>query len=492
MTRIFRSVGFVLALATVGLGGGALAWTASGTAAAQSNGFTPLPPGWELCVLEGITAPATAANVVDLDEWQAAEGGSTNNTAAYNPFNTERTTDATNAPIPGVDSANGFPAFPTWAAGCSATVATLYQPNMWVITAALRAGNVTPQAAFLAEVDQSQWCAPSSTGEPCYVNAIVTPGSLALAVPTSSALDVYGNVNKDLQTYQQSLATVAADQNDVGIHDLALAAADSRVASAQGQLGAASRSLQSFAVNEYISSGLYSGAPLVSNAGTQPLSPSTPQDSDGVVVQQYLGVTANSLVTHDDAAVGAYKTAEQRRGAAAKALARAAVALTSDEAAESRDLTQLMTDVATLEHAGACATVTITPPPSIGSVVGASTSTSTTTTTVPPTTTTTLPPTTTTTTVPPTTTTTTTTTTTVPTTVPLGALTPTTTTTTTVPPTTTTTTSTTEPSTTTTTTLPPAATPSTAAAPPAEAAGVTALQGCIASFAPPATPASST
>ena len=58
-------------------------------------------------------------------------------------------------------------------------------------------------------------------------------------------------------------------------------------------------------MSEYISSGLYSGAPLVSNGGSEPLSPSTPQDTDGVVVQQYLGVTANNLVTHDDAAAGA-------------------------------------------------------------------------------------------------------------------------------------------------------------------------------------------
>ena len=139
MTRIFRSVTFVLALATAGLGVGALAWTSGGTAAAQSGGFTPLPPGWELCVLEGVSAPASANNVADLDEWQAAEGGSTNNTAAFNPFNTGRMTDVTGAAIPGAVSANGFPAFPTWAAGCAATVATLFQPNMWVITAALRA-----------------------------------------------------------------------------------------------------------------------------------------------------------------------------------------------------------------------------------------------------------------------------------------------------------------------------------------------------------------
>ena len=214
MTRIPRSVAFVLALAIAGLGAGAFAWTAGGTAAAQSGGFTPLPPGWELCVLEGVAAPATAANVADLDEWQAAEGGSTNNTAAYNPFNTLRTTDITGAPIPSLVSANGFPAFPSWAAGCSATVATLFQPNMWVITAALRAGNVTPPAAFLAVVDQSSWCAPSPGGVPCYVNAMEsTPGSLTLDVPASSALDVYRNVNTDLQSYQQSIASVTADQN---------------------------------------------------------------------------------------------------------------------------------------------------------------------------------------------------------------------------------------------------------------------------------------
>ena len=481
MTRIFRSVGFVLALATAALCGGTLAWTAGGTAAAQSNGFTPLPPGWELCVLEGVAAPATAANVADLDEWQAAEGGSTNNTAAYNPYNTQRTTDVTNAAIPGaVPSANGFPAFPTWAAGCSATVATLFQPNMWVIDAALRAGNVSPPAAFLAVVDQSQWCAPSATGVPCYVNAMeATPGSLALDVPSSSALDVYGNVNKDLLTYQTSITTVSSDENEVGARDLALAAAGTQLQSTEGQLDAASRSLRSFAVSEYVSSGLYSGAPLVSDGETPALGPSTPQDSDGVVAQQYLGVTASDLVKHDNVALAAFKSAEQHRDDASKALGQAALTLTSDESAENRDLLELVKDVATLEHAGACATVTITPPPSSGSVAAGATTT--TTTTVPPTTTTTtVPPTTTTTAVAPTTTTTT-----VPTGVPLGAPGAPTTTTTTVPAPPTTTSTVPPTTTTTTTTIPPAATPSTVAAPPAEAPGVDALQGCIASFAPP-------
>jgi hypothetical protein len=482
MTRLIRSVGFVLALASVGLGGGALAWTASSPAAAQSGAYTPLPPGWELCVLEGLAAPATPANVADLDEWQAAEGGSTNNTAAFNPFNSLRTTDLTGAPITGVDTSNNFPAFSSWAAGCSATVATLYQPNMWVITAALRAGNVSPASAFLAVVDQSAWCAVSPAGVPCYVNEVLSgAASLPASLPVSSALDVYGNVTSDLSSYQKSIETVSTDQNEVGIRSLALAAASSNVASAHTQLGAASRSLQKFAVSEYVNSGLYSGAPLVSNVGTQSLTGSTPQNSDGVVAQQYLGVAANNLLTKQGDANGVFKDAQQRRDAASKALAQAAVTLTSDQAAENQDLTQLIKDVATLEHAGACATVTITPPPTIGSDATAATgATSTTTTTTTPSTTTTVPPTTTT--VPPTTTTTSTT---VPTTVPLNALTPVLPTTTTVPPTTTTTTIAAAPTTTTTTT-PAATVPSTTTtnAPPTEAAGVGALQGCIASFAP--------
>ena len=71
----------------------------------------------ELCILQGLQAPVTAVNVADLDQWQAAEGGSTNNSAADNPFNTMRTTDNTGAALPASISSNGFPAFSTWLAG---------------------------------------------------------------------------------------------------------------------------------------------------------------------------------------------------------------------------------------------------------------------------------------------------------------------------------------------------------------------------------------
>jgi hypothetical protein len=470
MTRIVRSVGFVLALGAVGLGGGAFAWSGGGTAGAQSGGVTPLPPGWELCVLQGIAAPATQANIADLDEWQAAEGGSTNNTADFNPFNTLRTSDVTGAPLPGVVSANGFPAYPNWATGCAATVATLVQPNMWVITAGLRAGNVTPAGAFLAVVDQSAWCAPSN-GVPCYLNQVLAAGGSLPAAAPSSALDVYGNVQTDLQAYQQSINAVTADQAVLAAREQDLAASESQVSATKGQFGAASRALQGFAVSEYVSSGLYSGAPLVSNGGSQPLTRGTPQNADGVVVQQYLGVAAANLITRNEAAADAFKGSQQQRDDAAKAVTQASVTLTSDEAAENRDLAQLITDVATLEHAGACATVTITPPAPSPSAAATTTPT----TTVPTTTSTTVPPTTTTTTEPPTTTTT------APTILPLGSPPPTTTTT--VPPTTTTTTA---PPTTTTTTSPTTAAPAPSTAPPVEAPGVSALQGCIATFAPPA------
>ena len=485
MTRIHRSVALVLALATVGLCVNACAWTSGATAAIETSADTPLPPGWELCILAGVTAPVTPANVADLDEWQAAEGGSTNNTAAYNPFNTQRMTDATGAPIPGAVSANGFPAFPTWQAGCDATVATLFQPNMWPITAALRSGDVAPAAAFLAVVDQSSWCAPSANGVPCYVNSVLgAGGSLPALLVSSSALDVYGNVKLDLASYQQSIRAVSSDQSALLLRDQALAVTEAQLSANRSQFDAASSALRGFAINEYVSSGLYSGAPLVYAGSGSELSGS--MDSDGVVAQQYLSVAATNLLNRESAAAGLVKDALHQRNDATRAVNEAALTLTLDQTAENRSLTRLIKDVATLEHAGACVTVTLTvatpgsaaATPTPGTPTPAPTTT--TTTTVPPTT------------VPSTTSTTTTTVppTTVPSTLPATKTTilPTTT----VPPTTTTTTtipsttvpSTTVPPTTTTTTTP--TTPSTTTPQTANPAGVAALQGCISALAPSA------
>ena len=453
---------------------------------APAGGSTALPAGWELCILQGVGAPATQANVSDLDEWQLQEGGSTNNSNAYNPFNTRRTTDVNNNPLPETMSSNGFPAFPNWLTGCSATTATLYQPNMWSITAALRSGDVSPPQAFLATVDQSQWCAPSAGGTPCYETAILgVAGAIATAVLSgSSALAVYGNVQNDVHGYQLAVLTVSADQNALAARNQDLAAAIGVDQSMHSALQAASKALERFAVDEYVNSGLYVSTSLPTG---RPSSPFGPQDANGVVAHQYESIAAGDLVESDRAATAAYHAARDHLHDASTAVAAAMFKLSADDDAQTRSLAKLVSDVATMQTAGACTAIALTTAP-IGSsapaqgasAAGAGSTTSTTTTTTAPST-------------PTTTTTTTTLPATGPADVPTPGL-PPTTTTTEPPTTTTTTTTTTVPPTTTTTTTAPAApaggAPATPA-PPASAdpAGFSALQGCIAVLAPPAPPA---
>ena len=98
MARIvgIRRLGVSLTLVGLTLFGLSAPVGASAVPAPGADVGTTLPPGWELCVLEGTGASVTQDNVVNIDRWQVAEGGSTNNSAAYNPFNTHRTTDANN------------------------------------------------------------------------------------------------------------------------------------------------------------------------------------------------------------------------------------------------------------------------------------------------------------------------------------------------------------------------------------------------------------
>ena len=364
MPRFISRVRIALALAIAGLGLCALS-SASGadpSAVVAAPGDTMLPAGWELCVLQGLAAPATQANIDDLDEWQAAEGGSTNNSAAYNPYNTRRMTDVNNAPLPGVVSSNGFPAFSTWVAGCAATVATLLQPNMWSITAALRAGNVAPAGVFLADVDKSQWCAPSADGTPCYASKIVgATGEFAAALlGTSAALSVYTNVKSDLSAYQQAVAASAVDQSVLTSRHEELAAAQADVSTAQGNLAAAGRALRRFAVDEYVSSGLYVSGSFTNVSGRP--TPFGPPDANGVAAQQYESVAASDLLSRYRSAATAVSAAQAGRAAAAAALGQANSTLASDTSTEDRDLARLVNDVATLQTAGACTTVTLSVP----------------------------------------------------------------------------------------------------------------------------------
>ena len=248
-----------MVLGTLALGVGGLAPPVSASASSNlGRGFgTPLPAGWELCVLQGINAPLTADGAADLDEWQKAEGGSTNNLAAYNPFNTRRATDATGAALPVASSARGFPAFASWAAGCAATVATLLQPNMAPILTALRAGGVALPGVFLTYVDQSAWCAPSG-GIPCYASQILA-GELVGALVTGNAdqfrvvLASYADTSTALNSYQKAVSVTAQDQVVVTQEGDRLATAVQEVAVARGILGAARTSLRRLALDDYTS-----------------------------------------------------------------------------------------------------------------------------------------------------------------------------------------------------------------------------------------------
>ncbi|HXX88615.1 MAG TPA: hypothetical protein VEI83_00165 [Acidimicrobiales bacterium] len=327
---------------------------ASGLAGSGSSDVigTMLPPGWELCILQGVGASASAANITDLDEWQLAEGGSTDNTAAYNPYNTRRMTDVDNNALSAVVSSNGFPAFADWPAGCAATVATLLQSNMTPIVDALRAGNVSPPAAFLAAVDKSQWCAPSSDGTPCYASEILGgTGILAAALVTSSsALTVYSSVNADVTAYVQAADASAADQEEVATTTQDLLSVQTAVVSAQGDLDGATRALRALALDEYSSNG--------SMSADSALRLFEPSDPRSLLVQQYDGIAATNLIARYRHAAASLEEQIAQRSTASEDVARATSAVISDRMAEDQAFTRLQQDTAALEAAGACSLTT--------------------------------------------------------------------------------------------------------------------------------------
>lgn len=89
----------------------------------------PLPAGWQTQVLSSLGVKPTAQAQARLTSFQEREGGSTHNTASFNPLDTK-------LPEPGsVGYSSARPrtgleevqAYPNWASGQKATVATLRQ-----------------------------------------------------------------------------------------------------------------------------------------------------------------------------------------------------------------------------------------------------------------------------------------------------------------------------------------------------------------------------
>lgn len=312
---------------------------------------TLLPPGWELCVLQGVGASGTQDNVTNLDEWQVAEGGSTANNAAYNPFNTRNVTDSNGTPVPALVSSDGFPAFTTWAAGCAATVATLLQPNMAPIVAALKTGNISPPGLFLSEVDRSPWCAPSADGVPCYASQILAGQLIKALIGGSSrqlkdALTSFSNTGSDLRSYEQDAYVAAADQTLLAAKDEQLAVTAQEVAVAQGTLSRATRALRQLALDDYTSaSGVRTDAHL------QLFGPS----NDQAAVAQYLGnIVASVLTVRYDQAKAVVRTSIAKEQEATASVAQATTVLDSAAAAESKALSGLEADVKGIETGLSC------------------------------------------------------------------------------------------------------------------------------------------
>lgn len=326
---------------------------ASTSSVAPSAIGTALPPGWELCILQQIGAPATPENVGDLYAWQVAEGGSTDNSAAYNPFNTRRTTEADNAPLAFVTSQNTFPAFSSWQAGCAATVATLAQPNMAQILSALRAGEVPSVASFLIDVDLTQWCAPTN-GTPCYESAIEGGGG-ASDSEEQDDLKVLSDTSSSLDTYVSDTQATASDSQALAVENQLLLGAELEEISAKGALTAAAEALRQLALYEYMDD------KEESRMITSELEPFAAPSEKQVVAGVYANVDTSETVDRYESAERAFDASVANSVAHEAAVERATSVLEDAEAEQDRAMSALDASVTTIETAGACTNATASP-----------------------------------------------------------------------------------------------------------------------------------
>jgi len=312
---------------------------------------TPLPPGWELCILQGVGAPGTQDDVANLDEWQVVEGGSTNNAAAFNPFNTRQATDSQGTPLPVVASMDGFPAFTTWTAGCAATVAALLQPSMAPIVTALKAGDVSVPGIFLSDVDQTPWCAPSVDGIPCYASEILAGELVATLLNGSAgqlqgALTSYSSIGTDLHSYEEESSSITVDQELLAARNEQLALTEHEVSEAQRTLSGATGALRGLAIDDYTND-----AVVRSDATLQLFSP--PDDQD--IATQFFRSVASSLLTfHYDQAESTVKASISKRQTAETSVAQATSLLDAATASENQALSGLEADVKAVEVGLAC------------------------------------------------------------------------------------------------------------------------------------------
>jgi hypothetical protein len=319
---------------------------------------TPLPAGWEQCILQGVGAPVTPQNVANLDEWQTAEGGSTNNAAAFNPFNSRRATDADNAPLPVSGTPGGFPAFTTWEAGCAATVATLLQPTMAPVVTALQVGTVSPPGIFLAAVDQSPWCAPSPDGVPCYASDILASELLSALLSgrskgLSTVLTSYADTGTDLVTYEKAAYVSVVEDGLLAVKSAALQAAEHAYGGAQATYAATRDALRRLALENYTS-----GA---DTRFDQSLSLVTTPDEQDDIAQYFQGVATTLLISRFEGAKAARDGAHAKEQVAQADVTQATATANAASATETQALSGLEGDVQGLEGSMSCTPAPIVP-----------------------------------------------------------------------------------------------------------------------------------
>lgn len=329
--------------------------------AADVGGGGSLPEAWELCILENLGAPVNAADVGDLEVWQVAEGGSTANANTFNPFNTKRATDAAGNPLPAVMVGAGFPAFASWPAGCSATTATILQPNMAAIDASLSTGGQPVPSAFLATVDQTPWCAPDN-GQPCYgafMSLGIAPGdptrALSLLSDSANAVSAYGH---DVSQIASLEGTLSEQQSE-------LVAAQQAVAAAQQAEQDAHTALEQLAVYDYTSNPSLDRIASLDQFET----PTQTQQ----LSQFYERVDLTWQVRHLQDAQAVVRAAVAHTASVASAIGATRSSLASTEADQVHWVSKIASDVGILHNAGACPAVPAIPtgqPAAAGPPVG--------------------------------------------------------------------------------------------------------------------------
>jgi hypothetical protein len=301
-----------------------------------------LPDGWELCILQGVNGHASHANLSDLDVWQAAEGGATDNGLAYNPFNTRRGTDPSGVSLPASYTASGFPVFASWPAGCAATVATILQPNMAAIAGALHSGSLSPPTAFLSTVGQTPWCAPSDAGS-CYSD-LITGGA---AAPPSKAPTLLRHAADALTAYNLAVSAETTRQAALASERRQLETADIEVDLARLALQHATDVLRALAVYDYTSN------PSIDHM-TALLSQFHPPSESDLLSQYYVGLDSSTEIRRFQAGQALLARTESTRTAATGAVDGASAALDAATTLTRHALSVLEARLDTLRVSGAC------------------------------------------------------------------------------------------------------------------------------------------